>query len=146
MIFRTYWWKIVAANVWQWEANYLKTSTAISTKIQSYLPNYGQKNVQLSEKEKSKSIFELTINVKKVMEQLHTDKESTLKLSNVNLSLPSVILQNKLSEEKKRLRDLYNFEKIKLNKSVVLPATKKENRRWVFKLYSCCFMYWGAYR
>ena len=69
------------------------------------MPNYGQKNVQLSEKEKSKSIFELTINVKKVMEQLHTDKESTLKLSNVNLSLPSVILQNKLSEEKKRLRD-----------------------------------------
>lgn len=125
MIFRTYWWKIVAANVWQWEANYLKTSTAISAKIQSYLPNYGQKNVQLSEKEKSKSIFELTINVKKVMEQLHTDKESTLKLSNVNFSLPSVILQNKLSEEKKRLRDLYNFEKIKLNKSVVLPATKK---------------------
>lgn len=59
------------------------------------------------------------------MEQLHTDKESTLKLSNVNFSLPSVILQNKLSEEKKRLRDLYNFEKIKLNKSVVLPATKK---------------------
>ena len=125
MIFRTYWWKIVAANVWQWEANYLKTSTAISTKIQSYLPNYGQKNVQLSEKEKSKSIFELTINVKKVMEHLHTDKESTLKLSNVNLSLPIFILQNKLSEEKKRLRDLYNFEKIKLNKSVVLPATKK---------------------
>ena len=89
------------------------------------MPNYGQKNVQLSEKEKSKSIFELTINVKKVMEQLHTDKESTLKLSNVNLSLPIFILQNKLSEEKKRLRDLYNFEKIKLNKSVVLPATKK---------------------
>ena len=125
MIFRTYWWKIVAANVWQWEANYLKTSTVISTKIQSYLPNYGQKYVQLSEKQKSKSILELTNNVKKVMEQLHTDKESTLKLSNVNVSLPSVILQNRLSEEKKRLRDLYAFEKIKLNKSVVLPATKK---------------------
>ena len=80
MIFRTHWWKIVAANVWQSEANYLKTSTAISstTKIQSYLPNYAQKNVQLSEKEKSKSILELTNNVKKVMEQLHTDKESTL--------------------------------------------------------------------
>lgn len=125
MIFRTYWWKIVAANVWQWEANYLKTSTVISTKIQSYLPNYEQKYVQLSEKQKSKSILELTNNVKKVIEQLHTDKESTLKLSNVNVSLPSVILQNRLSEEKKRLRDLYTFEKIKLNKSVVLPATKK---------------------
>lgn len=125
MIFRTYWWKIVAANVWQWEANYLKTSTVISTKIQSYLPNYEQKYVQFSEKQKSKSILELTNNVKKVMEQLHTDKESTLKLSNVNVSLPSVILQNRLSEEKKRLRDLYTFEKIKLNKSVVLPATKK---------------------
>lgn len=125
MIFWTYWWKIVAANVWQWEANYLKTSTVISTKIQSYLPNYEQKYVQLSEKQKSKSILELTNNVKKVMEQLHTDKESTLKLSNVNVSLPSVILQNRLSEEKKRLRDLYTFEKIKLNKSVVLPATKK---------------------
>lgn len=125
MIFWTYWWKIVAANVWQWEANYLKTSTVISTKIQSYLPNYEQKFVQLSEKQKSKSILELTNNVKKVMEQLHTDKESTLKLSNVNVSLPSVILQNRLSEEKKRLRDLYTFEKIKLNKSVVLPATKK---------------------
>ena len=125
MIFWTYWWKIVAANVWQWEANYLKTSTVISTKIQSYLPNYEQKFVQLSEKQKSKSILELTNNVKKVMEQLHTDKESTLKLSNVNVSLPSVILQNRLSEEKKRLRDLYTFEKIKLNKRVVLPATKK---------------------
>ena len=125
MIFRTYWWKIVAANVWQWEANYLKTSTVISTKIQSYVPNYEQKYVQLSEKQKSKSILELTNNVKKVMEQLHTDKEPTLKLSNVNVSLPSVILQNRLSEEKKRLRDLYTFEKIKLNKSVVLPATKK---------------------
>ena len=68
MIFRTYWWKIVAANVWQWEANYLKTSTVISTKIQSYLPNYEQKFVQLSEKQKSKSILELTNNVKKVME------------------------------------------------------------------------------
>ena len=58
------------------------------------------------------------------MEQLQKDKESTLKPSNANISLPSVITQNKLLEEKKRLRHLYTIEKNKLDKKVALSNKK----------------------
>ena len=58
------------------------------------------------------------------MEQLQKDEESSLKQSNANVSLSSIIHQNRLLEEKKRLRDLYTIEENKLHKKVSLQQQK----------------------
>ena len=48
-----------------------------------------KKDFQLSEKGKNKSVLELTNILNKVLEQPQKDKESTLKPSNANVSLPT---------------------------------------------------------
>ena len=48
-----------------------------------------KKDFQSSEKGKSKSVLELTNILNKVLEQPQKDKESTLKPSNANVSLPT---------------------------------------------------------
>ena len=58
------------------------------------------------------------------MEQLQKDEESSLKQSNANVSLSSITHQNRLLEEKKRLRDLYTIEENKLHKKVSLQQQK----------------------
>ena len=58
------------------------------------------------------------------MEQLQKVEESSLKQSNANVSLSSIIHQNRLLEEKKRLRDLYTIEENKLHKKVSLQQQK----------------------
>ena len=58
------------------------------------------------------------------MEQLQKDEESSLKPSNANVSLSSITHQNRLLEEKKRLRDLYTIEVNKLHKKVSLQHQK----------------------
>ena len=63
------------------------------------------------------------------MEQLQKDKESSLKPSNANVSLPSIIHQNRLLEEKKRLRDLYTIEENKLHKKCLFNNKKMEDRQ-----------------
>ena len=48
-----------------------------------------KKDFQSSEKGKNKSVLELANNLNKVLEQPQKDKESTLKPSNANVSLPT---------------------------------------------------------
>ena len=48
-----------------------------------------RKDFQSSEKGKNKSVLELTNILNKVLEQPQKDKESTLKPSNANVSLPT---------------------------------------------------------
>lgn len=48
-----------------------------------------KKDSQSSEKGKNKSVLELTNILNKVLEQPQKDKESTLKPSNANVSLPT---------------------------------------------------------
>lgn len=48
-----------------------------------------KKDFQSSEKGKNKSVLELTNILNKVLEQPQKDKESTLKPSNANVSLPT---------------------------------------------------------
>ena len=92
----------------------LKCQSQFRQKVISMLPSDDKKLFYLSEKGQVKSAKELTENLKTLLRQLKND--TNVIRSSAEQNLPVVISQNKLHEEKDRLKKLCQKEVDKLLK------------------------------
>ena len=92
----------------------LKCHSHFRQKVISMFPSNDKKRYYLSEKGQAKSVNELTENLKTLLRQLKNDKNVNRSSAEQNLSI--VISQNKLHEEKDRLKKLCQKEVDKLLK------------------------------
>ena len=102
----------------------LKCQLQFRQKVISMFPSDDKKLFYLSEKGQVKSVKELTENLKTLLRQLKNDK--TVIRSSAEQNLPIVISQNKLHEEKDRLKKLCQKEVDKLLKKQQQPFAKKK--------------------
>ena len=102
----------------------LKCQLQFRQKVISMLPSDDKKLFYLSEKGQVKSVKELTENLKTLLRQLKNDK--TVIRSSAEQNLPIVISQNKLHEEKDRLKKLCQKEVDKLLKKKTKAFCKEE--------------------
>ena len=102
----------------------LKCQLQFRQKVISMFPSDDKKLFYLSEKGQVKSVKELTENLKTLLRQLKNDK--TVIRSSSEQNLPIVISQNKLHEEKDRLKKLCQKEVDQLLKKKTKAFCKEE--------------------